>query len=81
MTHQCRWPRCTAVVGDDLWGCKAHWRALPSELRSWIGRAYRSGMDRDAHPTAAYLRAHRAAIGFARAGVSAEARERDDGSD
>lgn len=81
MTHRCRWPRCTAMVGDDLWGCKAHWRALPSDVRSWIGRAYRAGMDSDAHPTAGYLRAHRAAIEFARAVVDAEERERSDGPD
>jgi hypothetical protein len=65
MSHRCRWPGCTAIVGNDLWGCKLHWRALPDPLRAWIGRAYRHGMDHDTHPTASYLRAHRAAIGFA----------------
>jgi hypothetical protein len=81
MSHRCRWPGCAAIVGNDLWGCKAHWRALPTELRSWIGRAYRVGMDRDEHPTPSYLRAHRAAIEFARAVVAAEEREAFDGPD
>jgi hypothetical protein len=66
MSHRCRWPGCTAIVGNDLWGCKPHWHALPDSLRAWIGRSYRYGMDTDTHPTASYLRAHRAAIAFAR---------------
>ena len=65
MSHRCCWPGCTQVVGNDLWGCKTHWYALPNSLRAWIGRAYRRGMDGDTHPTVDYLRAHRAAIRFA----------------
>ncbi|MGF6978973.1 hypothetical protein QFZ94_007488 [Paraburkholderia sp. JPY465] len=65
MSHRCRWPGCTCIVGDDLWGCKPHWRTLPPNLRAWIGRAYRQGMDCDIHPSASYLRAHRAALRWA----------------
>ncbi|WP_155836784.1 hypothetical protein [Paraburkholderia mimosarum] len=67
MSHRCRWPGCESVVGNDLWGCKAHWRSLPSPVRAWIGRAYRQGMDTDTHPTPSYGRAHRAALGWIRA--------------
>jgi hypothetical protein len=31
---------------------------LPDDLRAWIGRAYRAGMDTDSHPTASYLAAY-----------------------
>ncbi|SKD04462.1 hypothetical protein SAMN05445504_9234 [Burkholderia sp. CF099] len=65
MSHHCRRPGCSAIVGNALWGCEQHWRALPDSLRTWIGRAYRQGMDRD-RLTYCYLRAHRAAILFAR---------------
>lgn len=54
MSHRCAWPGCERVVGDDLWGCKQHWHALPNDLRAWIGRAYRVGMDGDQHPTYSY---------------------------
>lgn len=38
-----------------MWGCKAHWFALPRELRNKIWRAYRPGQERDMQPSAAYL--------------------------
>jgi hypothetical protein len=64
MTHRCLWPGCTQIVGDDLWGCKPHWRALPNNLRAWIGRAYRYGADTGTHPTRSYVDAHRAALAW-----------------
>ncbi|WP_160147440.1 hypothetical protein [Caballeronia pedi] len=37
---------------------------LPSQLRSWIGRAYRQGLAADAHPTRYYVKAHQAALAW-----------------
>jgi hypothetical protein len=64
MSHRCLWPGCDRVVGDDLWGCKPHWYALPNTLRAWIGRTYRLGMDTDTHPTVKYCEAHAAALAW-----------------
>lgn len=57
MSHRCAWPGCECTVGDDRWGCAPHWSGLPNDLRAWIGRAYRSGMDTDSHPTVSYVAA------------------------
>lgn len=57
MSHRCAWPGCERIVGDDLWGCKQHWYALPNDLRAWVGRAHRVGIETDRHPTASYLAA------------------------
>lgn len=62
MSHFCLWPGCKTKVGNDQWGCNPHWRALPNDLRAWIGRAYRVGSITDTHPTDAWLEAHRAAL-------------------
>lgn len=53
--HLCHWPGCSRQVPPAMWGCKAHWFALPRELRNKIWRAYRPGQERDMQPSAAYL--------------------------
>jgi hypothetical protein len=64
MSHRCLWPGCNAIVLDHSWGCRGHWHRLPGNIRSWIGRAYRAGIDTDTHPTESYLKAHAAALAW-----------------
>ncbi|MCG7403049.1 hypothetical protein [Caballeronia zhejiangensis] len=60
--HDCPWPGCTRQVSTRNWGCSEHWYMLPATIRSWIGRAYRYGIDHDCHPTRRYVTAHHAAL-------------------
>jgi hypothetical protein len=62
--HVCPWPGCERTVPASMWGCRAHWYALPNNVRAWIGRAYRSGIDHGTHPTRSYVDAHRAALAW-----------------
>ncbi|MBC8638284.1 hypothetical protein IAG25_15800 [Caballeronia sp. EK] len=62
--HECMWPSCHALVALDRWGCREHWYRLPSNLRSWIGRAYRSGLRAGNHPNRSYAQAHHAALAW-----------------
>jgi hypothetical protein len=48
------------------WTCRAYWYALPNNLRSWIGRAYRQGIERGNHPSRSYIDAHHAALAWIR---------------
>lgn len=41
--HDCPWPGCTERVPRHLWGCKAHWFALPRALRDRCSGAWRAG--------------------------------------
>ena len=53
--HHCHWPGCTRQVPPAMWGCNAHWFALPASLRSKIWAAYRPGQEVDGTPSAQYL--------------------------
>ena len=53
--HECHWPGCGRQVSPAMWGCKAHWFALPTVLRARIWRAYRPGQERDLRPSDEYL--------------------------
>lgn len=53
--HHCHWPDCTEQVPPAAWGCRAHWYALPEELRTKIWRAYRPGQETDQRPSERYL--------------------------
>lgn len=55
--HECHWPGCERQVPPAMWGCRAHWFALPEALRDKIWRAYRPGQERDMSPSAEYLEA------------------------
>lgn len=39
--HHCHWTGCTRQVPPAMWGCKAHWFALPAHLRARIWTAYK----------------------------------------
>ncbi|WP_233854248.1 hypothetical protein [Paraburkholderia sp. HD33-4] len=65
MNHRCPWPGCTEQVSETNWGCRAHWYRLPNNLRAWIGRAYRIGIENGTHPTQSWRRAHTAALAWA----------------
>lgn len=58
--HVCHWPGCEQQVPPAMWGCKAHWFALPLALRNKIWKAYRPGQEIDMRPSEAYLEAARA---------------------
>ena len=38
-----------------LWGCKAHWFALPAGLRAKVWATYRPGQEITKTPSAAYI--------------------------
>lgn len=59
--HHCHWPGCTKQVPPAMWGCRAHWYALPAEIRSQIWTTYQPGQEVDGTPNAAYIAAARAA--------------------
>jgi hypothetical protein len=54
--HHCHWPGCTKQVPPAMWGCKAHWFALPAALRAKVWRAYQPGQEVAGTPSADYLR-------------------------
>jgi len=58
--HTCHWPGCDKQVPPAMWGCRAHWYALPAPLRAAIWRSYRPGQEKDMRPSAAYLEAAKA---------------------
>jgi hypothetical protein len=57
--HTCHWPGCTRQVPPAMWGCKAHWYALPKDLRDQIWDTYRPGQERTLTPSRAYVEAAR----------------------
>lgn len=59
--HHCHWPGCEKQVPPAMWGCKAHWFALPQTIRNRIWRTYRAGQEQDGRPSSAYVEAAQAA--------------------
>lgn len=53
--HGCHWPGCAKQVPPAMWGCKAHWFALPARLRAAIWRTYRPGQEKTMNPSAEYI--------------------------
>lgn len=53
--HTCHWPGCGKAVPPAMWGCRAHWFALPATLRARIWRHYRPGQEIDKRPSAEYI--------------------------
>jgi hypothetical protein len=53
--HTCHWPGCDRQVKPALWGCRAHWYALPKAFRDRIWQTYRPGQESDGRPSADYL--------------------------
>ena len=79
--HACRWPGCPAVVSTKFWGCSVHWYALPNNIRAWLGRSYRQGIEQDIHPSRSYVAANKAALAWIAQHFEAEAqapREREE---
>lgn len=54
--HTCHWPGCPKQVPPAMWGCSAHWFALPKLLRNKVWLAYRPGQEKDLRPSTEYLR-------------------------
>lgn len=59
--HTCHWPGCKEQVPPAMWGCRAHWYALPKTIRDAIWAAYLPGQENRMDPSADYLDAARAA--------------------
>jgi hypothetical protein len=55
--HACHWPGCGKQVPPAMWGCKAHWFALPKALRDRIWDTYEIGQEVTMTPSAEYLAA------------------------
>jgi hypothetical protein len=55
--HTCHWPGCAKPVPPAMWGCRAHWYALPEALRDEIWRTYRPGQEKTLTPSRAYVEA------------------------
>lgn len=55
-SHHCHWPGCSKQVPPALWGCKAHWYALPAHLRARIWKWYEPGQEVDMTPSDEYLK-------------------------
>ena len=55
--HTCHWPGCGKTVPPRLWGCKAHWFALPAQLRNLINANYVPGQEITKKPSREYLAA------------------------
>lgn len=53
--HTCHWPGCEKQCPPAMWGCKAHWFALPKHLRDAIWRTYQPGQEVDGSPSGNYL--------------------------
>jgi hypothetical protein len=53
--HHCHWPGCTRQVPPAMWGCLAHWKALPKTLRDEIWRTFEPGQEVDMTPSEEYL--------------------------
>lgn len=61
VVHFCHWPDCREQVPPKLWGCRAHWYALPLLIRRAIFQAYRPGQEVDKRPSPEYIAAAKAA--------------------
>jgi hypothetical protein len=39
-----------------MWGCRAHWIALPKHLRDRVWDTYQPGQEKDLSPSAEYMK-------------------------
>jgi hypothetical protein len=53
--HHCHWPDCTKAVPPAMWGCSAHWFALPAALRARVWATYRAGQEITKTPSPEYI--------------------------
>jgi hypothetical protein len=45
-----------------MWGCRAHWFALPKNIRDAVYREYRPGQEDDKQPSLRYMAVQRLAV-------------------
>jgi len=69
--HTCHWPGCEKQVPPAMWGCKAHWYALPKPLRDEIWRHFRPGQEKTSTPSAEYVAAARKVQNWIKANATA----------
>lgn len=53
--HHCHWIGCEVPVPPKMWGCRAHWYALPKDLRNQIWRTYVPGQEISKTPSREYI--------------------------
>lgn len=53
--HECHWPGCGLLVPPSMWGCSAHWYALPKHLRDRMWKAYKPGQEITKRPSLEYV--------------------------
>lgn len=70
--HHCHWPGCAKQVPPAMWGCSAHWFALPAGIRSRIWSTFKPGQEVNGTPSAAYIEAANAAQTWIAARASAK---------
>lgn len=58
--HHCHWPGCDQQIPPAMWGCKAHWFALPENLRMRIWQSYSPGQEVAGTPSSKYIEAAKA---------------------
>jgi hypothetical protein len=54
-SHHCHAPGCDVVVPPKIFACRAHWFALPKQVRDAVWREYREGQERDKRPSRRYM--------------------------
>ena len=64
MSHLCHARECRAEIAQELLACAKHWRLIPRSLQRAVTRAYRHGQCDDKKPSAAWMSAATAAIGW-----------------
>lgn len=57
--HACEHPQCFRQIEGRLFGCRPHWYALPTDLRSEVWRTWKARLRAPGDPTA--VAAHEAA--------------------
>lgn len=60
--HTCHAHGCGRAVPPRMWGCRAHWFALPKKIRDAIRREYRPGQEADKRPSYRYMAVQRLAV-------------------
>jgi hypothetical protein len=53
--HHCHWPGCDKQVPPAMWGCRAHWYALPLQLRNRIWATFKPGQEISKTPSREYV--------------------------
>jgi hypothetical protein len=62
VTHTCHAHGCKQPVPPAMFACRAHWLALPKNIRDAVWREYRYGQEDDKQPSLRYMAVQRLAV-------------------